>query len=107
MKTHIKSIRNKENIKIPIRVLIIALVIFTKSMYAQQPYLISGEVIDTTKKGVPGINVQVKGTINATSTNADGKFTLKTTASFPFTLVFAGIGYGTRELEIKDKNTSF
>ena len=106
MKKHIKSIRNKKNIKIPIRVLIIALVIFTKSMYAQQPYLISGEVIDTTKKGVPGINVQVKGTINATSTNADGKFTLKTTASFPFTLVFAGIGYGTRELEIKDKNTS-
>jgi hypothetical protein len=43
--------------------------------YQQQS--ITGRVIDSqTNEGMPGVNIQVKGTTQGTSTDADGRYTI-------------------------------
>jgi len=51
-----------------------------------------------------GINVLVKGKMIGTSTDADGKFTLKTGLTPPFTLVISGVGFLSKEVEITSKD---
>lgn len=72
---------------------------------AAQNREISGRVTDaTTKQGIPGVTVLVKGSTIGASTSSDGSFTLSvpTTAS---TLVFSSIGYGNVERVIGTNNT--
>lgn len=53
---------------------------------------VSGTITDaTTHQPMPGVNVIVKGTINGTSSGADGTYTLK--ANDTDVLVFSSIGY--------------
>ncbi|MBY0427140.1 MAG: carboxypeptidase-like regulatory domain-containing protein, partial [Cytophagales bacterium] len=78
-------------------------VLFVANVYAQKGYVISGEIKDgTTGELLVGATVQIKGTMNASATNAKGFFELKTAAELPFVLVFSFLGYETQEFEVKD-----
>ncbi|SMC94403.1 TonB-dependent receptor [Pedobacter nyackensis] len=64
--------------------------------------VISGKIIDElTKESLPGVNVQIKGTVNGIATGANGEFNLKTRARFPFVLLVSSIGFKTQEFEVK------
>ncbi len=59
---------------------------------------ISGQVIDQDKhESLPGVSIQIKGTVAGTVTNNKGLFVLKTKSKFPFTLVFTSVGYQQQE----------
>ncbi|TKB97804.1 TonB-dependent receptor [Pedobacter cryophilus] len=64
--------------------------------------VISGTIIDQdTKESIPGVSVAIKNTVSGTATNSEGKFDLRTKASFPLTLVVSSVGFKTQEFEVK------
>lgn len=60
---------------------------------------VSGQVTDAAGLGLPGVSVKEKDQKSGTSTNAEGKFTLKLTAANP-TIVISYLGYKPRELRV-------
>ena len=70
------------NIKYNITKLAVAVIMmlaFVFQAYAQNT--LTGRVTDENGDPMPGVYVAVKGTQNATSTDADGNFTLRTNAN--------------------------
>lgn len=65
---------------------------------------VSGTVLDSDGKGMPGVNVIVKGTSAGTTSDADGKYNLSV-APDATTLVFSFIGYANQEIEIGTRTT--
>lgn len=63
---------------------------------------VSGLVIDNEGIPLPGANVIIKNTTNGTTTDMDGKFTIK--ASIPSTLIVSFIGYKTKEIIVSSAN---
>lgn len=83
------------------RFLFFLLLLFSTAATAQEStvLLISGQVTDQEKQQpLSDVNVQVKGTVGGTVTNAAGKFSLRTKAKLPLTLIFSSIGFQTREI---------
>jgi iron complex outermembrane recepter protein len=78
---------------------ILALLLFlgTWTMALAQTTL-SGSVSDDTKNPLIGATIAVKGTINGTTTDANGKFALKISNALPVTLVISSVGYETVEM---------
>jgi hypothetical protein len=72
-----------------------ALLIETATVLGQTN--ITGTVVDDTNQPLPGASVVVKGTTNGTSTDFDGKFTLKADTNSG-TIVISFIGFKTREV---------
>ena len=64
---------------------------------------ISGSVTDANSQPVAGANVKVVGSSTGTSCGFDGKFTLKTSAAFPFTIEVSMMGYTSQTLEVSSK----
>ena len=55
---------------------------------------ISGQVTGEEKdQPLPDVSVQVKGTVNGTVTDKDGRFLLRTRTRLPLTLVFSSVGF--------------
>jgi TonB-linked SusC/RagA family outer membrane protein len=67
--------------------------------------IVSGVVKDAETGPIPGVSVILKGTTTGTTTDADGKFSLKTESS-ESVLVFSFVGYASQEVRVGDK-TSF
>lgn len=65
---------------------------------------ISGSVTDANSQPVAGANVKVVGASTGTSCGFDGKFTLKTSATFPFTIEVSMMGYNPQTLEVASKD---
>jgi len=64
------------------------------SVYGQaQDVSVSGKILDESGLPIPGVTVLIKGTTNATSTDMDGNYQIKTASSS--TLVFSYMGYAT------------
>ncbi|SDM21905.1 TonB-linked outer membrane protein, SusC/RagA family [Catalinimonas alkaloidigena] len=59
---------------------------------------ISGQVLDASGEGIPGVNVLEKGTQNGTITDVAGRYTLK--VSDNPTLVFSAVGYLSQEVAV-------
>ena len=75
---------------------LLALLMLNFNLWAQERQ-ITGKVTDaTTKEGIPGVGIYVKGTTIGTITDAEGNYQLK--ASNGATLVFQSVGYLTQEL---------
>lgn len=73
-----------------------------QSSFAQQtPF--SGVVLDETGQAMPGVNILEKGTKNSTSTDFDGKFTIKLTSN-KATLVVSYIGYQDQSINVAGKS---
>ncbi|MBS7564488.1 TonB-dependent receptor [Mucilaginibacter sp. Bleaf8] len=81
------------------------LIVTGRFAFAQESTLIviSGRVIDqTTQQALPGVSVNIKGTVAGTSTTDKGDFSIKTRLKFPLTLVFNYVGFQQQEYVIKD-----
>ncbi|WP_026463267.1 TonB-dependent receptor [Adhaeribacter aquaticus] len=73
------------------------------ALQAQETTLVEvkGKVTDQdTKESLPGVTIQVKGTVTGTTTNVDGEFSLRTRLKFPFTLIFSSVGFQSQEFEV-------
>lgn len=68
-----------------------------------QQKTVSGKVIDSEGKGIPGISVIVKGSRAGASTSNEGTFSLEVPSNG--TLVVSGIGYATKEISVAGKST--
>lgn len=85
---------------------LLVLLTMTISMAFAQSITISGTVTDKqTNETLPGVSINVKGKSIGTSTNVDGKFTLTTTESAPFTIVISYLGYKSIEQEVRASAT--
>jgi hypothetical protein len=65
---------NQQKLKPMKSYLIILSLFFCSISFAQST--ITGVVSDSKKQPIPGVNVKIEGASNATTTDADGKFTL-------------------------------
>lgn len=65
---------------------------------------VSGVVKDSTGAGIPNTTVSERGTKNATSTNAEGKFTL-TVAGTKSVLVISSVGYAPQEITVGNQTS--
>jgi outer membrane receptor protein involved in Fe transport len=61
---------------------------------------ISGRVADANGQGVPGTNIKIVGDSAGTVSDIDGKFTLKTTKSVPFTIELSNVGYDSQKVSV-------
>ncbi|OIN57554.1 SusC/RagA family TonB-linked outer membrane protein [Arsenicibacter rosenii] len=69
--------------------------------FAQQTRQIAGRVKDGSTGGyLPGVSVIVKGTTAGTTTDADGKFTLRVPDRNDLTLTFSFIGYTSQQVAV-------
>jgi iron complex outermembrane recepter protein len=59
---------------------------------------LTGSISDDSKSPLIGATIAVKGTINGTSTDGNGKFSLKINSSLPVTLVISSVGYESVEM---------
>ncbi|MGI4738903.1 MAG: SusC/RagA family TonB-linked outer membrane protein [Janthinobacterium lividum] len=67
---------------------------------------LTGTVLDEKGAGLPGVTIVLKGTTLGTSTNADGKFTLRVPdGTAAPTLVISSIGYVRQEIVVGDRST--
>ena len=83
--------------------LFLALLILPLAGLAQS-MTVSGKVVSSDDGyGLPGVTIQVKGTSAGTVTDMDGNYTLS--ANSQGILVFSFVGYKTKEVAIKGKNT--
>jgi len=89
-----------------ILLLFVVAVLFSSGLFAQHGQIkVSGVVTDSeTGEGLPGVSVFVKGTINGTSTDIDGKYTI-TFNNAESTIAFSYIGYKTEEVNYSGNNT--
>ena len=79
------------------------LLAFVVQLTFAQEKTISGTVLDNTGLPLPGATVLVKGTSSGTSTDFDGKYSIK--ASQGATLVFSFVGYISSEVAVTASNT--
>lgn len=79
---------------------LVILLIVVASIRAEAQSLITGFVISTKGDSLPGVSVYIKNTYDGTSTNANGYFSFKTTATGNQLLVAQSVGYKSQELAI-------
>ena len=79
------------------------LLAFVVQLTFAQGKTISGTISDASGLPLPGATVIVKGTASGTSTDFDGKYTIK--ANQGATLVFSFVGYTTKEIKVGASNT--
>ena len=74
------------------------------SLTAVAQKTVSGTVLDPDGKGMPGVNVIVKGTSTGTTTDTDGRYTIAMSDGAG-TLVYSFIGYASQEVEVGTRST--
>lgn len=73
------------------------------SMLAQ--ISVTGSVTDSkTNEPLPGVNIKVVGKTTGTSTDFDGKFSLKLNEDLPFSLEVTFVGYDIEIIEVKEED---
>ena len=81
--------------------------LFSSLLQAQDAYLISGKVYDSTNSQVlAGASIRVKGSAKGTATKGDGSFELKVTQKLPITLLISYVGYTRQEFVVSDKGAA-
>lgn len=63
---------------------------------------VSGRVTDNLNEGMPGVNVQVKGTSTGTITDLNGNYSISVPGS-KSVIVFTFIGYSTKEVQVGNR----
>lgn len=97
MLTKIVFIRSRSNLFVTLLMCLLS----SLSLYSQQTGKISGKVLDA-KDGKPlaGVTVSIKGTKDATATNAEGSFQLTGKSSSVIEISY--VGYQNQEVQVKD-----
>lgn len=93
----------------PLSVKIIAVLFIwlfgTVSAFAQNgDHQVSGTVVASDGEPLIGVNVSIKGTTTGTTTNADGKFSLRISDANSI-LVFSYVGFETQEVPVEGRST--
>jgi iron complex outermembrane receptor protein len=83
--------------------LLVALFFVTATVLGQSE--ITGLVLDETNQPLPGASIVVKGTANGTSTDFDGKFTLKAVSNSG-RIVVSFLGYKSKEVVFSSSKTN-
>ncbi|RYF97090.1 MAG: SusC/RagA family TonB-linked outer membrane protein, partial [Chitinophagaceae bacterium] len=84
--------------------LVIPLLFFSIFTSAQQTIGISGTVVSDSSVALSDVSVQVLGTSEGTVSNAEGKFSIRTTKGA--TLVFSSVGYEEQRLKVDSDNAT-
>lgn len=89
--------------------LLISLLLFLCSMVKAQDRTVSGTVTDEKNEPVPGVTIQVKGSNNGTSTDPNGKYSIKVTnlQAVVIGVKFLGYQYQEKTLKIGEMNADF
>ena len=80
--------------------LLLLLGILPLALRAQQTRQLTGQVKDATGTTLPGVSVVLKGTTTGTTTDADGKYSLRIPERADVQLSFSYIGYVTQEVTV-------
>lgn len=82
--------------------------LFSLSIFAQNNLLqISGQIHDKkTNETLVGAIIQLKGTNVVTTTDADGKFVLKSALKFPFIISVSFVGYDNQEFTVENEKSN-
>lgn len=80
---------------------LIAFLLFTVQLSAQQKVTVKGKITDEHNEPVIGANIMEKGTTNGVISDFDGFFTLNVSSGA--TLVVSYIGFAQQEIPVKDK----
>ena len=65
---------------------------------------ITGTVTDSNNQPILGANIKISGDKAGAITDGDGKFTIKSTKALPFTIEFSAIGFGSKKVNVTEKN---
>ncbi|GAB3573735.1 TonB-dependent receptor [Spirosoma luteolum] len=76
----------------------------TSDQAVGQDVQITGRVVSETGEGLPGVNIQIKGTTRGTTTDVDGNYRLTAPQGNGTVLVFSFIGYQTQEVTVGARN---
>src|SRR5690606_21358279 len=63
--------------------------------------ILSGTVTDASATPLIGVSIQVKGKVVGTTTNTEGRFTLRINDQPPYTLVVSSIGFNSQEIAVE------
>ncbi|MBV1922425.1 MAG: von Willebrand factor type A domain-containing protein [Flavobacteriaceae bacterium] len=80
---------------------LLCFVFFATQLHAQEKN-ISGTITDNTGLPLPGVNILIKGTINGTQSDFDGKYAIK--AQVGQTIVYSYVGFKTAKKKIKSSS---
>ncbi|HWI92658.1 MAG TPA: TonB-dependent receptor [Flavisolibacter sp.] len=83
-------------------VILVLLLIISNLSFAQNNVTVTGKITDESNKPLEGVSIQVKGTTNATVTNADGNFQI-TVPSEKSILVITHVGYEQQEIQVGNR----
>jgi TonB-linked SusC/RagA family outer membrane protein len=83
---------------------LIVLICFCAGNSFAQAFKVSGKVVDEKNEGLPGVNIQLKGTTTGASTDTEGNYSLNVTAG-EGSLIFSFIGYQSQEVSIAGRTT--
>nr|WP_320039326.1 TonB-dependent receptor [uncultured Bacteroides sp.] len=88
-------------IRIKTRQLLLIIFLGIGSAVSAQEYTLSGKVTDIrTKESIIGATVSIKGTHVGTTTDIDGKFSLKSKEKLPVVLDIRAVGYNNQEIDV-------
>lgn len=90
-----------KNNQMKINLLLLAF-FFCSLSFAQNS--ISGSVLESGGQAIVGANVKIVGASDGAVTDFDGKFVLKTTKIFPFTIEVSSIGFVAKKVNITSNN---
>jgi len=76
--------------------------LFTMAIYAQS-YQVTGTVTDSNSQPLPGVSVTIEGTSRGTTTDFDGKFSIKVESSE--NLIFSYVGFNEKKLQMDGTKT--
>lgn len=79
--------------------LVISLLLLFSGMDARQTRIITGLVTDTNLQSLPGVTVAIKGTTTGTTTDANGKYSLRVSESAKY-LTFSSVGFKRVEVPV-------
>ncbi len=86
---------------------VFTIAVFLLASAMAQELVVSGRVVSSeTGDGLPGAEIQVKGTFLGTSTDVDGLFELKIPSAGPVTLVINYLGYKSVELPVESNSNN-
>lgn len=87
----------------PVMLCLLAQLLISLPLLAQNNIRIKGRVVSENGQPVPNVTIAVKGSSIATSTDANGYYTL--TAPPNATLVISSVGFGSREMAVSGRET--
>ena len=87
-------------------ILLLRLLFASTKLIAQEPYIISGKIYDSSSHQFLGaVSIRIKGSSAGTTSAEDGTFHLKTSQRLPLTLIVSSVGFKPQEFQVSQSGT--